>query len=39
MELEDSRDVNRQNAGLIVLEGGDQVTLVPWEQIEEIRFE
>lgn len=39
LELEESRDVNRQNAGLIVLEGGDQVTLVPWEQIEEIRFD
>ena len=38
LELE-GRDVNRDNAGLIVLEGGDQVTLVPWEQIEEIRFD
>ncbi|MCG8606175.1 hypothetical protein MJD09_14460, partial [bacterium] len=36
LDLEDSRDVNRNNDGVIILSGGNRVTLVRWEEIEEI---
>jgi hypothetical protein len=39
LDLGESRDVNRDNDGVIVLGGGNRVTLVRWEEIEEIRFD
>ena len=39
LELEDERDVDDDNDGIVVWQGKDQLKYVPWRRVEEIAFE
>lgn len=38
LELEESRDVDDDNAGILVWTGGENVSYVPWDNVEKVEF-